>query len=338
MEDQQNYYGFDDEMFQGNFEKLEKYKFGNGIHKIRFLPPYKPKTLYCKVDLHWGYTDATGQSYPVKCIGENICPLCIEHKRMKGQADEAMAHSGNDPEKRDAAMELQKAAGNIRRKPTYIYQILDFNGNHKQINFTYKQHMAVYGNITFFWKEKKINVTDPAKNMIIYIDRQGKGNQTTYQIQILEDTIKKIDVPKLVILHEIHKDQSLESMQEIVKTGFLPTNGKKKDGEQAEMQNNHQDQAEPMQEQPAHLNEAPPPSEEYEAGGVDFEKRTKDNQVGTPSQSTTEGVADKSTPSQDDKSATSSSSTKQEKVEMSDQEKQSVQNTVNSFCADDVNF
>jgi len=393
MEEQQNYFGFDDDMFQGNFEKLEKYKFSNGIHKIRFLPPYEKGTLYFKVDLHWGYTDQNGQTYPVKCVGENICPICQESKRIKAQSDEMMAHSQGDPQKIDEAKIVAKRANDIKRKPTYIYQILDFNGSHKQINFSYKQHMSVYGKIRFFWNERKINVTDPNRNMIVYVDRQGKGNQSTYNVEILEESIKKIDMPKLAQLHELHKDQTVESLAEIVKTGFLPTNKKKDD----QATNNFHGSSNPVGEPPSYMTDVPPQENSYpphnshqqnsqnynyppnnshqqnnqnynyppgdshqqnsqnynyppnnsqqqnnqgnQNQGVNFQNRMQ-NQVGTPSHSTTEGVAGTSQPSHGNPASSSphTTQTPANNVQMNNNQQQAINETVGAFNVDDIPF
>ena len=359
---EQDYYGFSDDMFnQQGFERLAQYKLKNGQHKMRILPPYAKDRLYFKVDLHWGYSDQNGNRYPVKCVGESICPICAEHKKTKARAEEMMANSGGDPQKVQAAKEMEKRASDIRRKPTYIYQILDFNGEHKQLALGYRAHESIYKKIMFFWKEKQVNITDPNKNMMIYIDRSGNGAQTHYQVEVLENTIKKIDVPKLCLLHEIHEDQEPEVLVEIVRTGFLPTNGKKEDKAQNNFNAGEQP---PMGEQPGYMNDAPPPQDQnyqpqheqnYHApadtsqapgqgqnqngqGGIDFKSRTQ-NQVGTPSHSTTEGVAGGSQPSQGSPASSSPSNNHASSNSEANQNHQQPANeTVGAFSADDVQF
>ena len=166
--------------------------------------------------------------------------------------------------------------------------------------------------------------------MIIYIDRQGKGNQTNYQVEVLEDTIKKIDVPKLAKLHELHQDRTYEELKKIVDTGFLPI--RSSDNEQGFIEDDKDPGNVPeyMDHIPETYNEV---SHEYQnqKEGIDFKSRTN-NQNGVSSHNTTEGRAEEVGPSPDNSAQTSSN------VEFNKEQQQTVNKTINSFNTDDIQF
>lgn len=223
-------YGLSDEMF-GGYQKKENYKLKNGEHKLRILPPYAPNKLYAFVRLHW-YSNDQGQGrIPVRCLApkkkgaEELCPACAKVAQMKGEAANLIA-TGNHA----AGKELEEAAGNMAAKATYLWQILDNEGQHKLLSLSYRAHESLTQVVGFWWKQKQINITDPERNYKLYCNRTGQKAQTNYAWAVLDtpQDIRKIDVPELWDLDAHHEMKTLEEIQEIVRLGYVPS--KKKDG------------------------------------------------------------------------------------------------------------
>lgn len=222
-------YGLDDSMF-GDFKKVENYKLKNGEHKFRILPPFAEGQLYAFVRLHWMSNQDGSFKIPVRCLAtkkagaEEVCPICWQAKQMKDKA--ANLKATGDVENGQA---LEDRASNINARATYIWQILDNEGQHKVLSIGYRAHEALKQKVGFYWKQKKVNVTNPERNYKIYCNRTGQKAQTNYAFEVLDgpQDVRKIDVPELHNLNEIHETRSIEEMKKIAVDGFVTI--KKKD-------------------------------------------------------------------------------------------------------------
>lgn len=225
-------YGLDDSMF-GDFKSVESYKLKNGEHKIRLLPPYKQGALYAFVRLHWVSNQDGSFKIPVRCAAskkagaEEVCPICWQVKQMKDKA--ANLKATGDAQNGQA---LEDRASNLNARATYIWQILDNEGQHKVLSLSYRAHEALKQKVGFFWKQKQVNITDPERNYRIYCNRTGQKAQTNYAFEVLDgpQDIRKIDVPELHNLDEIHELKSIEELKKIAVDGFI-TIQKKGDSE-----------------------------------------------------------------------------------------------------------
>lgn len=227
----QEIFGLSNEMFD-SYQKVDIYKFKAGEHRWRFLPPYKPNQLFSQIPIHWGYQDTDDKTFPVRCLastkkGWTDCPICCEHQRMITEAA-GLKSTGKEEDVKKAEV-IEKRAGEIRRVATFNWQVLDDSGSHKVLSLTYNPNEGLKKKIGYWWKVKKVNVTDPERNYIIYCNKTGKGSQTNYQYEVEESNIRKIEVPKLYDLDNIYEPVEYEVLKQIVETGFLPT--KKAGGE-----------------------------------------------------------------------------------------------------------
>jgi hypothetical protein len=249
-------YGLSDEMF-GDFKKKESYKLKNGEHKIRILPPFAPNRLFAFHRVHW-FPESQGQyNIPVKCLAdrkkgsEEVCPACERTSKMKADAANLIATNQYAEGK-----ELEETAVKLSAKATYLWQVLDPEGQHKLLSISYRAHEALKEVVGFWWRQKKVNVTNPERNYKIYCNRTGQKSQTNYAWQVLDGAqdIRKIDIPELWNLDEHFDITTFEEMANIVELGHVPSR-KKTDASttteaQAPMENPQQQQNAPVDTAP----------------------------------------------------------------------------------------
>lgn len=241
-------YGLSDQMF-GDFEKKPTYKLKNGEHKFRLLPPWEANKLYAFIRLHWIGDEQGKYKIPVRCPApkkkgaEELCPICYVAQKMKNQAADMMATN-----KAVEGKELEERAGSMSAKATYLWQILNNEGQHEMLSLSYRAHESLMQKVGFFWKQKQINVTDPERNYKMYCNRTGQKAQTNYAFEVLDgqNDIRKIDLPTLWDLSDHHKVKPIEDLKKIAELGFVPSNKKKEDA-----QPNPKQDAQPNPEQDA---------------------------------------------------------------------------------------
>lgn len=228
MEQQQAYFGLDDSMFSD--QKIEFHSFKNGEHKFRVLPPYAPKKLFHKVKLHWGYTTQEGKKKPLTCTKDShgACPICDIIEKNKGMIDniEAALVTEVDPMKRQE-LESKKAEmsdynSNFRAKPTYLWNILTEEGTAKVLQLSWNGHDPLYSKIKFYFSQKRIDVTNPTQNFLMYANRSGQMAKTRYTYEVLDGTERKIDLPTLKDLSKIYTIKTPEYLAEVVNAGIIP--------------------------------------------------------------------------------------------------------------------
>jgi len=221
-------YGLNDEMF-GSFKKVENYKLKNGEHKFRILPPFAPNKLYAFIRLHWGFSNENNNMIPIRCLAskkagsEEICPICKKHSEMMIEGENLLAQG-----KLKEGNEKKEEASKIGARATYIWQLLTEEGQHKTMSLSYRAHEALMQKIGFWWKQKNTNVTDPNRNYKIYCNRTGQKAQTNYAFEVLDGAhdIRKIDVPELHDLDNVHTMKSEAELNNILRLGYIPSSKK----------------------------------------------------------------------------------------------------------------
>lgn len=225
---QENFgYGFDDDMFAGS-QKIAFHGFKNGEHKFRVLPPFAPGKLFHQVDLHWGFTDETGKKKVLRCTkySHKTCAICDEVDRLKGEVE---LISKTVPTSEDHKKELDKLKaekesriGDIKKKPTYLWNILTDNGEQKVLQLSWNGHDPLHQKVKFFWEQRKINVTAPNANYGLWCSRTGEKAKTRYQYEVLEQTVRQLEGLKpLVDLTKVYAENTPAELAQIVKQGFV---------------------------------------------------------------------------------------------------------------------
>ena len=179
----ENFYGFDDGMFSAG-TKIDFHGFKNGEHKFRILPPYAPGKLFLQVDLHWGFTDENGRKKALKCTkySHKVCAICDEVDRLKGELETLKLRPTATPEEKNEVLKLIEAKesriSEIKKKPTYLWNILTEEGAQKVLQLSWNGHDPLMQKVKFYWEQKKINVTDPNHNYLIWCSRTGEKAKT----------------------------------------------------------------------------------------------------------------------------------------------------------------
>lgn len=226
------FHDFNDDMFASS-QKINFHGFKNGQHKFRLLPPYAPGKMYEQVGLHWGYTDENGKVKALKCTlySHKNCPICAEVERLKGEIELIELGKGTIAyttlaEAKAAKEVIEKRISDIRRKPTYLWNILTENGEQKVLTLSWNGHDPLFNKVKLYWEQKKINVTNPNENYLIFCERSGQAAKTRYNYEVLDGTTRKLeDVKNLVDLSKVYKDYTPSELQKIVDEGqaSLPT-------------------------------------------------------------------------------------------------------------------
>ncbi len=218
------FYGFSDDMFTSS-QKIQFHSFKNGQHKFRLLPPYAPGKMFEQVGLHWGYTDENNRVKALKCtkFSHKFCPICDEVEKMNGQIE--MIKTGataypNIKEAEEAIGVILKRASDIKRKPTYLWNILTENGEQKVLSLSWNGHDPLYNKVKLFWEQKKINVTNPNENYLLFCERSGQAAKTRYTYEVLDNTTRKLEgVSSLTDLSKVYRDYTPSELQLIVDQG-----------------------------------------------------------------------------------------------------------------------
>lgn len=217
-----DFFGFSDSMF--NTMKINFHTFKNGEHKFRVLPPFAQDKLFEKVDLHWGYTDMNGAKKALKCTQwtHKQCAICNEVEKLKGEI-ELLKQDVSTPDRKFIAEQIvfkEKRMGDIKRKPTYLWNIQTEDGGMKVLQLSWNGHDALFQKVSFFWKQRKINVTDLNNNYLMFCSRTGQNAKTRYQYEVLEQFVRKIELTSpLIDLSKVYADTTPSQLQEIVDQG-----------------------------------------------------------------------------------------------------------------------
>lgn len=223
---EQQFFGFDDNMFESSV-RVNFFNIKNGDGIFRLLPPFAQGKLFYQVDLHWGYTDENGKKKALKCTGytHKSCPICDEHKRLLGQIEILKTQPPGQTslaELQSQVTELEKRASDIKRKPTYLWNILTQEGAQKVLQLSWNGHEPLHQKVKFFWEKRKINITDVNANYSIWYMRSGQNAKTRYQYEVQENTIMKLtNLQPLADLTKIYKDSTPTELKAIVDAGYV---------------------------------------------------------------------------------------------------------------------
>jgi hypothetical protein len=220
-------YGFDDGIFSSS-QRIDFHGFKDGEHKFRVLPPFAPGKLFHQVDLHWGFTDENGKKKALKCTKytHKVCPICDEVDRLKGEVEMLKMKIPESPQQQEetkSLIEVKEARiGEIRRKPTYLWNIILEDGAQKVLQLSWNAHDPLLSKVKFYWEQKKINVTDVNNNYGLWCLRTGKAAKTRYVYEVLEQTVRKLENLKpLIDLTKVYKDSTVDELRAIVEQGFV---------------------------------------------------------------------------------------------------------------------
>lgn len=234
------YYGLSDEMFQET--KVDFHSFKNGESRFRILPGYAPGKTFHKIGLHWGFTDSGGGRKAIVCTLESHdnCPICNEvngrkerKKQIRARVEEleAMKATASSEQQQAIMAELGQLAQEVaeldayisefRRKPTFLWNILTEEGTQKVLKLTYNGHEPLHSKVKWYWQNKRIDVTDPRNNMLMWVSRTGQKAQTRYSYEVLENFAKPIQFGDLTDLSKIYRIRPPEDLQKILSQGFV---------------------------------------------------------------------------------------------------------------------
>ena len=220
------FHDFSNDMFS-SAQKIDFTGFKNGNHEFRVLPPYAPNQLFYKVDLHWGYTDENGRKKVLKCTKytHKMCPICDEVDRLTAEIDliKKSPSGFNSPEDMEAVVtEKLKKIGDIKRKPTYLWNILNAEGGAKVLQLSWNGHDPLYNKIKFLWETQKINVTDPRASHMLWCSRTGTNAKTRYQYELIANSARALEnLPALIDLSKVYADSTPAELKKIVEDGYV---------------------------------------------------------------------------------------------------------------------
>lgn len=229
MTDDQLGFGFSDDMFEfGNAIPFHKFK--NGEHKFRVLPPFAPKKLFHKVSIHWGFRDENNRIKALQCSKdhENRCPICDEVEKM-----ERMKSAYETAGKISEMKAIEKQIGDIRRKPTYLWNILTDAGEQKVLTLSWNGHDPLLNEVKFMWEKQKVNVTDPKACLLMWCQRTGEKAKTRYVYKALQNTATAVSVDKLFDLTKVYKIFKYDELKKIIDDGAV-MGGSEKEHEKAD--------------------------------------------------------------------------------------------------------
>lgn len=223
----ENFHGFDDDMFTGS-QKIDFHSFKNGDHKFRVLPPFEKGKLFLQVDLHWGFTDENGRKKALKCTKwtHKQCAICDEVDRLKGEIEQLKASPAATQQQKDELTALtetkEKRVSDIKKKATYLWNILTEEGAQKVLQLSWNGHDPLHQKVKFFWEQKKINVTDPRNNYLMWVSRTGLNAKTRYAYEVLEQNVRALENLKpLIDLSKVYKETTPAELKAVVEQGFV---------------------------------------------------------------------------------------------------------------------
>lgn len=221
-----NFYGFDDDMFSGT-QKVKFHTFKTGEHNFRILPPFAKGQLYLQVDLHWGFTDENGSKKVLKCTkySHKTCAICDEVDRQTSEIEMAEKNPtgfSNQEEFKMFIDEKKKARDDIKRKSTYLWNILLPDGGAKVLQLSWNGHEPLLNKVKFLWEKSKVNVTDPTNNRQMWCSRTGVGAKTRYQYEVVENSARPLDnIGEIVDLTKVYKENTPAELKAIIESGFV---------------------------------------------------------------------------------------------------------------------
>lgn len=219
------FYGFTDDMFASS-QRVNFHSFKTGQHKFRLLPPYAPGKMYEQIGLHWGFTDENNKVKALKCtkFSHKACPICDEVDRLNGQIEMIKTGATAYPNLKaaeEAIAEIMKRVGDIKRKPTYLWNILTENGEQKVLSLSWNGHDPLHTKVKYFWEQKKINVTNPNENYLMFCERSGQAAKTRYVYEVLDNSIKKLEgLSPLIDLSKVYRDYTPTELRDILEKGY----------------------------------------------------------------------------------------------------------------------
>jgi hypothetical protein len=219
------YYGFSDDMFTST-QRVGFHSFKTGQHKFRLLPPYAPGKMYEQIGLHWGFTDENNKVKALKCtkFSHKSCPICDEVDRLNGQIEMIKTGATAYPNLKaaeEAITDIMKRVGDIKRKPTYLWNILTDGGEQKVLSLSWNGHDPLHTKVKYFWEQKKINVTNPNENYLMFCERSGQAAKTRYVYEVLDNSIKKLEgLSPLIDLSKVYRDYTPSELRAILEQGY----------------------------------------------------------------------------------------------------------------------
>lgn len=219
-------FGFTDDMFSDT-QRIKFHGFKNGEHRFRILPPFAKGQLYAQVDLHWGFTDENGAKKSLKCTKwtHKTCAICDEVDRIKGEIEMIKNNPSQFPtieESNMAIEEREKRVSDIKRKPTYLWNILTEDNLPKVLQLSWNGHEPLLNKVKFLWEQSRVNVTDPENSMQMWCSRTGQNAKTRYQYELIANSGRKLEnIQTLIDLTKVYKDTTPAELKGIVERGYV---------------------------------------------------------------------------------------------------------------------
>lgn len=221
------YFGLTDDLFSDS-QKIKFASFKNGEHQFRVLPPFAQGKLYHQVDLHWGFTDEQGRKKALTCTkySHKTCPICDEADKLNGELKlmEAQAHTFSSKEEYEALYtEKSKRYGEIKKKPTYLWNIINSENQVSVLQLSWNGHEPLLTKIKFLWQNNKIDVTNPENSQLLWCQRSGLGAKTRYVFELMQNSGRKLEnIGQLVDLTKVYKQYLPTDLRMVLDRGFVP--------------------------------------------------------------------------------------------------------------------
>ena len=109
-------------------------------------------------------------------------------------------------------------------RPTVLWNIM-IGDDYKILQLGSNHHLELLKKVNFWWKEKRINLTSPIQNYLMYCERTGQKSTTRYTFEVI-DSIQPISLqvpPAMKELTKVYEPLKLEEMFEIANSGFAPS-------------------------------------------------------------------------------------------------------------------
>lgn len=227
MQQPGQFFDLSDDMLDDGGSEIPFHKFVNGAHKFRLAPPFDQKTLFFEEWIHWMKT-VEGYPRAITCGRRfyNTCPLCERKTLLQKHRDKA--------ELMGDAVRKQQFDNEARAwgaKPTVLWNIF-LGEDPKVLQISSNGHVELLKKVKFWWNQKRINITDPRANYLMYVERTGEKSTTRYTFEVIDSVppANLVILNPLINLMEVYKPIPLEEMVKITQTGYAPSypNSKKK--------------------------------------------------------------------------------------------------------------
>lgn len=216
MQQEQQVFGLSDDMLDDGNTNIPFHKFKTGAHKFRLLPPFSATSLFWEEWLHW-IDDREGKPHAITC-GKRFyrqCPLCDVKQKARAMKDNAEL-VGDAVTKKN----METLMGKFGARPTFMWHIM-VGDDYKILQLSNNGQTSLLSKVKFYWNEKRINLTDPNANYMMYVERTGEKSATKYAFEVL-DTIPpaKIQLPKYIDLTTVYPPLPINEMVEVANSGF----------------------------------------------------------------------------------------------------------------------